>query len=1105
MIVSRRFLAILVGVLVISNAANGQDDPWSRMDYGPFISTAVGIGDGYAPVHKGLVVQLRTPDGELTDLWAVFDTDLLAWRCVWRGEMALRGIVYDGPHGVFPEIDGEPLFRLPAVPGVLALGVLAQATDPRDEPWGPVPASLGRWSGLHLDGDDVIFEYTALDGRYRVLERVWAQPQTGGHAFVREITIETTGTTAGPNLNLLAIPPESIDRASLSAFGTYRFREGLAVVNTPGNGTLRLAIAARDGMKPSPPAEPATSVRDAIARARPRWGDSLVTRGILDDPLDTGPVSRQIHHSAGDEEGAINVVAADGGRLELLRDGAAVDAGAAVDLVVLRSLPMSSGQPYEESDEIGWWPSDTGSGTHEQNAFTDEGDLRLDGVTWRRGVVGRSLDFDGTAAAWLDDVQLDLGEHDLTVATWIHTTADGTVFAVSPPEGQWSPDGATLFVRGGVLTFDVGWVGAVSGGPRIDDGAWHHVAVTWRSRRGAVRLFVDGDLVGEGRLPLEGEDTGRFVPRFGWTNENFPEVSRFSGYMDGPIILRRALNGEGIIFLAEKTGEALVEATIVRGDALEDGGSPVLRLAGPPDNRVARFEIPSVANDVTYDIRVWRGPRSLALAWSRDAASDTAVAGRPFRIDRITWPDDNPYGSWLRFGGFEFLPNPLGPSTSVVITTWSGDVWRVDGLDEDLDELHWSRVATGLNQPFGVAVRDGETLVLGRDQITRLVDHNNDGEADFLENITNATRNSEHFHEPASGIIVTPDGGLLYIKAARHAKHALHDHHGTVLQVSPDGTTTEVVARGFRAPFGLTRLPDGSLLGSDQEGHWTPANRINLIRPSASNPPFLGNGYAALEDLGERIPRGGELVQPPWELDSTIVPPITWMHPTVDRSPSSQVFVDHPAWGPLQGSILGLSYGTGEVYLILRDDVPTADGSTVTQGGVVKLGIQLPTGLLTGRIHPTTGDLYVCGLFGWSSDRTEPGGFYRIRPNTEQWADTLNVPHQMRAVSDGLELTFLHPLDRSTATNPDRWDAAAWNYRRTSDYGSADYSLDGRRGARTSWRVREVTLSPDERTVRLRIDDLEPAMQVHVTWSIEDANGRPLDHEAFLSIHDVHR
>ncbi len=115
-------------------AARG-DAPWSRMDYGPFLSTPVGRGEGVPPVNKGLVVALRTPAGKESGLSAVFDTDLLSWRCVWEGELELRGIVFDGPHGTFPRIEGEPCFRAPLPAGVrpgTQQGV--RNTDPRDEP-----------------------------------------------------------------------------------------------------------------------------------------------------------------------------------------------------------------------------------------------------------------------------------------------------------------------------------------------------------------------------------------------------------------------------------------------------------------------------------------------------------------------------------------------------------------------------------------------------------------------------------------------------------------------------------------------------------------------------------------------------------------------------------------------------------------------------------------------------------------------------------------------------------------------------------------------------------------------------------------------------------
>ena len=62
-----------------------------------------------------------------------------------------------------------------------------------------------------------------------------------------------------------------------------------------------------------------------------------------------------------------------------------------------------------------------------------------------------------------------------------------------------------------------------------------------------------------------------------------------------------------------------------------------------------------------------------------------------------------------------------------------GDVWRVEGLDQTLENVRWRRFASGLHQALGLVVADGKAYVLGRDQITRLHDLNGDGEADFYE------------------------------------------------------------------------------------------------------------------------------------------------------------------------------------------------------------------------------------------------------------------------------------------------------------------------------------------------------------------------------------
>jgi len=88
----------------------------------------------------------------------------------------------------------------------------------------------------------------------------------------------------------------------------------------------------------------------------------------------------------------------------------------------------------------------------------------------------------------------------------------------------------------------------------------------------------------------------------------------------------------------------------------------------------------------------------------------------------------------------------------------------------------------------------------GRDQITRLVDLNGDGETDFYQNFNNDTYNTEHFHEPCMDLQTDATGNFYYMKAARHALRATHPHHGTLIRVSPSGRTSEVVCPTDSAP-----------------------------------------------------------------------------------------------------------------------------------------------------------------------------------------------------------------------------------------------------------------------------------------------------------------
>jgi hypothetical protein len=444
----------------------------------------------------------------------------------------------------------------------------------------------------------------------------------------------------------------------------------------------------------------------------------------------------------------------------------------------------------------------------------------------------------------------------------------------------------------------------------------------------------------------------------------------------------------------------------------------------------------------------------------------------PFATDTITWPADNPWKSWMRLGGFDFFKDP----SRAAVGTWNGDVWIVEGLDDDLDELRWKRIATGLFQPLGVKVVNEQIYICCRDEITRLHDLNNDGEADYLESFNNDHQVTEHFHEFAMDLQTDADGSFYYAKSARHALDSLVPHHGTLIKVAKDGKTSEIVCNGFRAANGVGIGPDGLVSTSDQEGHWTPANRINLCRPGG----FYGNMYTY--HRGER--------------PTTYDRPVVWLPKNYDRSPAEQLWVSSDKWAPLKGNLLSFSYGTGMVRYVMYEK---AGG--LYQGASVDLPLRdFPTGIMRGRFHPKDGQLYLCGLFGWSSNKSQPGGFYRVRYTDKP----LYTPVNMHVTKDGVELTFTDALDKDSVEDIDNYVVQRWNYRWTRGYGSKHYSVkDPKRTGQDEVEVLDARLLADGVTVSLELDDMKPVQQMMIEFGVKAADGTSFKRKIMATINAV--
>jgi len=420
---------------------------------------------------------------------------------------------------------------------------------------------------------------------------------------------------------------------------------------------------------------------------------------------------------------------------------------------------------------------------------------------------------------------------------------------------------------------------------------------------------------------------------------------------------------------------------------------------------------------------------------------ETLPSGGPYVIDTVTLPFENPWNALFFTAGHDFFSNGVA-----AVCTAHGDVWTVSGVDRDLKELKWQRFATGLFQPLGLKIVDDQVYVIGRDQITRLHDRNQDGEADYHENFNNGQAITAGAHNYLTCLETDPDGNFYYI----------HAFTG-VMRVSPDGNTIESIADGFRNPNGMGVSPTGIITAAPQQGTWTPESSLIVVKPGG----YYGFGGPRVTD--DR-PTG-------WDLPMCFIPR------EMDNSGGGQVWVDSEKWGPLNGQMLHLSFGQCRMLLA----VPESVGESV-QGGSTRFmttPVDCESGIMRGRFSPHDGQLYVSGLRGWQTLAVRDGCFQRVRYTGGE----VHLPIAVKTYKNGIALSFTEPLDEEMASNPDNFSAQQWNYRWTKNYGSPEFSVrNPEKTGRDDVDIISATLMDEGRTVFLEMPGRTAVNQLQISW-----------------------
>ncbi len=987
---------------------------WERMDYGRNLIATYEVGDtGRNFAYKGNAIRLDSGAGGVSRgrQWMLYDYDTLRVAAAWSGNGFIdwNGINFNGRHGIHPRLVGDVIFETPSGPGWARPGTDSFADEDR---------VVGR------------------DGRrYGPLPRSWAHYRgmyQHGSDVVIKYSVGTTDVLEWPRLShqlpFDALTAPSAEEPVSSGTDAPAFERVFNI------GSRREALLMRVAHAPQ------LSPQEAVLR----------------------------------DEGAYVVFGRD-------------MAGQTADSSHSSPRPAFHGSSYCE--------------------FEPGPDWNLDSANF-------------------------------TITARVRTGHGGTILCeTAVDKAEWVPDGKTLFIRGGRLCFDIGWVGVVQSRRRVDDRQWHDVALTHQAETDVVRLYIDGKFEAQATLAPKNRLTKRVV-RVGYTAEDFPRpASAFQGEIAELGVWQRILSDEELTprptvapgndaqlahwlfdgtadVVKDRSGHgrdlnwkspsqpARVEPRLlvaelsprVPGATFEQHGTELrlrlpageqplqfaLRLSVAPDRQAARSiheSRPAPAASLDLSPLLAGGPSR----WPERLTTQSETIGAsdgPFAVDVLTHPAANPWFCRMRLTGFDFYPD----GDRAAVCDWDGNVWIVSGLSalERRDPsqsagpvpLVWKRIASGMFQPLGLLLREGVIHITCRDELCRLHDLNGDEEIDFYENLNNDHQVTEHFHEFAMGLQVDAEGNFYYAKSARHALTAVVPHHGTLLRVSPDGARTEILATGFRAANGVCLNPDGTFFVTDQEGHWTPKNRVNWVREGG----FYGNmfGYHDVEDSS----------------DEAMEQPLCWITNAFDRSPAELLWVTSERWGPLQGALLNFSYGYGKMYVVPHERV----GDRM-QGGMQELPIgPLPTGVMRGRFSPVDGQLYACGMFAWAGTQEQPGGFYRVRYTGRP----AHAVVQMSARTDGLALTFSEPLNATAAAEVARYELRAWSLRRSANYGSDHHDT-------RQLPIKSARLLDDRRTVLLDVPDLAPTWCMEIQFALVDEQGQSFQGKLHNTIHELVR
>ncbi len=414
----------------------------------------------------------------------------------------------------------------------------------------------------------------------------------------------------------------------------------------------------------------------------------------------------------------------------------------------------------------------------------------------------------------------------------------------------------------------------------------------------------------------------------------------------------------------------------------------------------------------------------------------------------------------------------------VFVSTWDpeGAVYTLENIDGDREDITVTKIASGLLEPLGLKVVDGQIYVLQKHELTRLVDTNSDGLIDRFETVCDGWGVSSNFHEFAFGLVY--QDGYFYATLATailpggaSAQPQVHDR-GRVIRINPDDGSYDFIAEGLRTPNGIGIGVDGELFVADNQGDWLPSSKILHVTDGA----FFGSRSVDFEGTSTKKEK----------------PPVVWLpQDEIGNSPSQPALLSD---GPYAGQLMHGEVTHGGIKRVFVEKV-----NGEYQGAVFRFIQGLEAGV-NRLISTGDGNIYVGGIGNpgnWGQNDKLWYGLQRLAYNDTSVFEMLAV----RARSNGMEIEFTEPIAERVNLSPEDFEVQQWKYVPTEKYGGPKVDLE-------TLRVSEVNVSDDRKKVFLRFSGMKAGSVVYIYLSElfeNEAGNRPWTTEAWYTLNQIPR